>query len=70
MKHPALMREPDAIAEGYEGRRVWSVLWKDRIPATVAAPTKEEAMIAAARFWGVRWQALDFYSEVVITKIA
>lgn len=69
MKRAALMRPPDAAAEGYDGPRLWSVLWGDRIPATVAAPTPEAAMVAAAHLWGVRWQDVGFYSEVVITKI-
>jgi hypothetical protein len=44
-------------------------LWKDWIPATVAAPTPEAAMVTAARFWGVRWQTPDYYETVKTVPI-
>ena len=69
MKGPPIMRPPDATAEGYEGPRMWNVLWKTRMPATVAAPTPEAALVAAARFWGVRWQAPYFYENARIVPI-
>lgn len=69
MKRPPVLKPIDATAAGYEGPRLWSVLWKNRIPATVAAPTPEAAMIAAARFWGVRWQAPDYYETVRTVEI-
>ncbi len=69
MKRPALLKPLDATAAGYDGPRMWSVLWKSRIPATVAAPTAEAAMVAAANFWGVRWQAADYYEKVKIIPI-
>lgn len=69
MKAPQIMRPLDATAEGYKGPRMWSVLWKFRTPATVAAPTPEAAMVAAARFWGVRWQAPEFYENARVVPI-
>ncbi len=69
MKRPPLLKPLDATAEGYDGPRVWTVLWKDWIPATVAAPTPEAAMVTAARFWGVRWQTPDYYETVKTVPI-
>jgi hypothetical protein len=69
MKRPQVLKPVDATAAGYEGPVLWSVLWKSWMPATVAAPTPEAAMVAAARFWGVRWQAPDFYETVKVIKV-
>ena len=69
MRAPQIMKPLDATAEGYSGPRLWSVLWKSWIPATVAAPTPEAAMVAAARFWGVRWQDPEFYENARVAPI-
>lgn len=62
-------KPPDAIADGYEGSKYWEVVWSERFPVTVAAPTQEAAMVTAARFWGVRWQAESYHQTVQIIPV-
>lgn len=69
MRPRAGLREPDATAEGYEGRKLWSVTWGEDRPALIAAPTAEAAMVAAARFWGVRWQRPEYHMSVQIVPV-
>ncbi len=59
----------DVTARGYGGPRRWRVVWYARARAlTVAAPTREAAMVAAAEAWGTRWQDRGYYDSVMIAR--
>lgn len=61
---------PDTTARGYSGPRLYRVIWYARERAlTVAAPTREAAMVAAAEAWDVRWQDLEFYDRVKVARV-
>jgi hypothetical protein len=49
--------------DGYSGTKRFSVTHPRHIDTVVvAAPDENAAIISAAKFWGERWQSLDFYS--------
>ena len=55
----------------YQGRKQWKVTHpQQKKGVTVTAPDRHSAMVAAAKVWGVRWQAVEFYSAVVVTPAA
>lgn len=52
----------DAVFEGYTGRLAWTVSHpRHKKPLTVLAPKEEAALVAAAEYWGERWQSYSFY---------
>ena len=53
----------DTKFEKYEGAKRFDVTHPAHYGSvTVAAPDKEAAIVAAANFWGERWQDYNFYA--------
>ena len=58
-----MAKEYDCCFEGYRGTKRFTVSHpKRKKDLTVAAPSEEAAMVAAAKHWDTRWQAVEFYA--------
>lgn len=54
----------------YQGKKQWSVRHPaHRSSVRVFAPTEEAAIVAAAEYWGERWQSIEFYSSVAVSPL-
>lgn len=55
-------RAADCCFEGYDGRNKWTVRHpKHKKTLVVMAKDEACAIVAAAQYWGERWQAYSFY---------
>lgn len=65
------MKTKQAKYTDYQGRKQWKVTHPaQKKSLTVTAPDRHSAMVAAAKVWSVRWQAIEFYDAVVVTPAA
>jgi len=59
----------DAKYEKYAGRLRWFVTHPaHKYQITVAAPDKNSAIVAAADYWGERWQDPQFHQYCTVNR--
>lgn len=62
-----MAKEFDCRFEDYAGNKRFTVSHpKRKKDLTVAAPSADAAMVAAAKHWKTRWQAVEFYAYVTV----
>ena len=56
--------------QDYDGQKRFRVSHPDQ-PETVDvyAPDRDAALCAAAQYWHVRWQSINFYAYAVVSRI-
>lgn len=52
----------------YGGKNKFYVSHPAHTPILVAAPDEDSAMVAAADYWGERWQSYSYYPYVTVNK--
>ena len=64
-----MAKEYDCCFEGYRGTKRFTVSHpKHKKGLTVAAPNEDAAMVAAAKHWNTRWQAVEFYAYAEVIQ--
>ena len=51
-------------AEGYTGKKRWTVALEGAGVLAIYAPSRESAIVHAARWFGRRWQDLSYQTDV------
>lgn len=59
----------EAVFKDYKGRNRFKASHPAKGKIRVAAPDKTAALVAAAEFWGERWQDCEFYMDCSIEAI-
>lgn len=59
----------DARFEKYSGKKMYEVRHHENGALKVLAPDENCAIVAAAGFWGCRWQDYSFYPYCEVTRI-
>lgn len=55
---------------GYSGHKAYLVRHPDhKRPLQVTAPDEASAIVAAADYWGARWQDLSFYGFCTVSPV-
>ena len=62
--------EVQAVYKEYGGGKRFDVTAPGRKTIHIAAPDEASAIAAAGDYWGVCWQAWDFYSSCVVARRA
>lgn len=68
MKKQTAKPEVQATYQGYEGVKRYDVTAPGKRTILVSAPDENCAIVAAANYWGERWQNWEFYTGCIVGR--
>ena len=68
MKIKEEKKDYQACFEDYRGKKIFLACHPKHRSIKVCAPDKNSAIVAAAKYWGVKWTSYSFYAYCEVSK--